>query len=358
MKNFEQSTKQEWRVYSGETFEKDYQEFVNESWGICGGFELVGKGNITSNKCGTFLGFYGCLRVDLHDKVTLDGQNFKDKAYIKKRFHSCDRPECPICYVSWASREAFAIDYRLKDASKNLGLIEHFIVSTPRDEYGLSYEKLKSNCIKALRNRGISGSSLIFHPFRYISREESRRKGVAFGFHFAPHWHALGFLSGGYSKCRNCNKNIRSYISGAGKLLESRGGVFACAGCDGFEAVTRRCFGKDRYIVKVQAARKSVAGTAFYELQHCGLVRGKSRSRVVSWWGTVSYAKLKVKKREKHVEVCPICQHKLVRLKYVGSGNPLTEWWLKEFCDSLVDHHGFVKWVEVPEGRFGCGLPF
>jgi hypothetical protein len=354
----EDFAKKEWIVYSGENVDKEYEQFICESWGVCCGFELVGHGKITSNKCGSFLGFYGCLRVDLHDLTSLDGQNFKGKAYIKKRFHSCDSPECPVCYRSWAAREAFAIDYRLKEASKKFGVIEHFIISTPREEYGLSYERLKANCVKALRSRGVLGSCLVFHPFRYISRDEAHRKGVVFGFRFSPHWHALGFLDGGYSKCRHCTKNVRSYISGAGKLLESRGGMFACAGCGGFESLTRRCYEKDHYIVKVQGARKTVGGTAFYELQHCGFVRGKSRSRVVCWWGVVSYAKLRLKKRERHLDLCPICQNELVRLKYVGNGDPLVESWLKEFCDSLVDEHGSVKWIEVPEDRFSYGLPF
>ena len=107
----------------------------------------------------------------------------------------------------------------------------------------------------------------MFHPFRYTNRGEAHRKGVAFSFRFAPHWHALGFLGGGYSRCRHCTKYVRSYVSGAGKLLESHGGVITCAGCDGFESLTRMCYEKDHYIVKVQAARKTVGGIAFYELQ-------------------------------------------------------------------------------------------
>ncbi|MGD0405669.1 MAG: hypothetical protein ABSB10_03355 [Candidatus Bathyarchaeia archaeon] len=32
-----------------------------------------------------------------------------------------------------------------------------------------------------------------------------------------------------------------------------------------------------------------------------------------------------------------------------GNGNPLEEFWIKEFVEDLLDEHGLVKWIEAPE---------
>jgi hypothetical protein len=63
--------------------------------------------------------------------------------------------------------------------------------------------------------------------------------------------------------------------------------------------------------------RKTVGGTAWYQLSHASYKVTAKRANVVTWWGTCSYRRLKVK-IEKESCVCPICQHDLVRLKYSG----------------------------------------
>jgi len=90
-----------------------------------------------------------------------------------------------------------------------------------------------------------------------------------------------------------------------------------CAGCDGFEATTRKHFKKDGYIVKVLPRRKSVGGTAWYQLNHASVKRNTTRFHVATWFGVCSYRKLKVTVEPKKC-VCPICQHDLRDLLYVG----------------------------------------
>lgn len=65
-------------------------------WGLHGCFSLVGNGNVTNPWCGTFGSHWGCIRVELHDKITLDGHNHKEKVYVQKVFNSCDKPSCPV----------------------------------------------------------------------------------------------------------------------------------------------------------------------------------------------------------------------------------------------------------------------
>jgi hypothetical protein len=63
---------------------------------------------------------------------------------------------------------------------------------------------------------------------------------------------------------------------------------------------------------------------------------------------------LKLKKKDRVKDECPICGHELVELQYVGNGNPLAEYWIIEFFDDLHDEHGNVKWIEKPK-RFSHG---
>jgi hypothetical protein len=105
------------------SLDSDVNLKVQNKWGKYGQYELVGNGKVTNpDKCGKFRGFWGCVRVELHNKTTLDGKNHKGKAFITKFFHSCDKPTCRVCFKhGWAVREAGNIEKRIKSASKKFG---------------------------------------------------------------------------------------------------------------------------------------------------------------------------------------------------------------------------------------------
>ena len=63
--------------------------------------------------------------------------------------------------------------------------------------------------------------------------------------------------------------------------------------------------------------RKTVFGTAWYQLNHASIKKGVRRFHVVTWFGNCSYRKLKVTV-EKRVDLCPICQHDLIGTRYFG----------------------------------------
>jgi hypothetical protein len=121
--------------------------------------------------------------------------------------------------------------------------------------------------------------------------------------------------------------------------------------CKGFEGRTRRCYEKEGgygsgYIVKVKDKRKTIHGTAWYQLNHSSIVSGKVRFHVATWFGVCSYRKLKLMEGDrKHENKCPICGMELERIKYVGSGNPFAEWWLREFTDDFLGESGSPNWV-------------
>jgi hypothetical protein len=325
--------------------ESDFETDVEGSslvsgWARFGEFVLVGNGCVTNDGCGSFSSWRGCVRTELHGlmKFGKDGlKNYKDKVYVRRIRHSCDKPSCPVCFKhGWAVKEAENIEVRLLKGSKRWGLVEHIVVSVPTKDYGLKLGSLRNRVVKILRARGIVGGVMIFHGFRFANEVEARIKKVPFGWYWSQHFHVLGFICGGY-ECRSCHKPF-------------------CSRCNGFEALTRREFLKDGYIVKVAVdddgvarKRKTVGGSAWYQLNHATMVEGSVRFHVATWFGVCSYRKLKVDRSERKKYVCLICGHDLVKLRYMGSKRLD----LDESKDFVVDlcENGVPVWVEVVEER-------
>jgi len=315
-----------------------------QAWGSYGGYELVGHGEVTNKKCGTFQGLKACLNVQAHALSTLDGVNYTGKVFYRKKFHSCHKPSCPICFKSgWAVREARNIERRIKEASKHFGLAEHIIVSVPSADYGLTFDGLKAKCLKVLGSRGVLGGVLIFHAFRYRNRYEAAKQGKSKGWFWSPHFHCLGFIKDGYGRCRNCTKS-----------------TLECMSCSGFEGRTRRLFYKEAerngsgvgYIVKVKGKRKTILGTAWYQLNHSSFVQGAKRAKVAFWFGVCSYRKMKIEKGDKlHEDTCPLCGHVLEDVEYVGEGDILREWWLREAWTDFLDQDGKPRFILKPTQR-------
>lgn len=264
-----------------------------------GDYQLVGNGSQTNQFCGKYIGLKGCLHEDLHRIMTLDGVNYAGKIYRRIIHHFCDKPSCPVCFKSgWAVREAKRIEARLKEASKHFGAIEHLMISVPSFDYGLDLKSLRLKIIKLLKARGVVGGCLIFHGFRYKPSK---------GWYFSPHFHVLGFILGGYSRCRNCKRKWN-----------------CLKGCGEFDDRAWQAFQTDGYYVKVFEKRITVMGTAWYQLNHASIMKDVKRFHVSTWYGNVSYRKLKVTV-ELRKSVCPICKHDLVRIRYFGDKGIITD---------------------------------
>ena len=302
-------------------------EPVEGEWGSYGVYQLVGNGDVTNVFCGKYMSLKGCLRADLHDIIASDGKNYKGKVYVRRFYHWCNKPSCPICFKhGWAVREAGRIEARLDEAGKRFGVVEHIVASVPVRDYGLSFEALRVKAVKALFVRGVVGGVLIFHGFRYNLRKH---------WYWSPHFHVLGYILGGYSRCRGCKKG--------------------CVGCDGFEARTRKEFEKDGFIVRVLGERKTVFGTAWYQLNHASIKRGVERFHVATWFGCCSYRKLKVTVEYKR-NVCPICEHDLGAIRYNGNRFVVDENLSngkREFFADAVDELGFAMWVSCVGVKHG-----
>jgi hypothetical protein len=348
------------RVIIGEGFSKselealaDYSRHLGEvieKWATRGIYQVVGNGKITDDnpespkQCGRYYGNVGCVHVENHDITTLDGVNHKGMAYVKKRFRRCFNPRCPKCVKAWAVREAKAAAWRVTEASKKLGKIEHIIASVPKFEYAMfdegydGYLKARAHVGVILESRGVNGGGLIFHGFRFADHREARVKGVPFGWYWSPHWHIVGFLTDGYSMCRRCVHN-----NGADRDF--------CRDCrKGFEGRTRRAFDHDGWIVKVKEERKTVVGTFYYQLNHSTIIPSKERFHSLTWFGTVSYRNMKLNKSlyQENPDLCPICGKQCVPLTYLGFDKARLEkeFWIKDFEEPAFDKEGMPVWVE------------
>ncbi len=323
---------------SAEEFDDSkYREFINDSYGVCGANTLVGHGPVTNENCGKYRGRYGCLNTDGHElPLMLQGKKWKEQIYQHPVFYSCHRPSCPKCFRSWMRREAERIEARLLEAQKYNGKVEHLVASVPPERYGLSFVAMRELTLKALVRRGIQGGCLIYHSFR-----EKKSTGH---WYFSPHWHVLGFIQGGY-KCRSCVRQL-------------------CSECHGFEAHTRMFFKADGFIVKVAVdeegrgkagERISVFHTAKYQLSHASYRTDCKRPQIVTWFGTCSYRKLKVKYVPKK-SVCPLCGGKLVRVRYLGNKHFCVDRDSPDFMfESIEDvaEDGTVVWEEIATMSFG-----
>jgi len=294
-------------------------------------FQLVGNGEVTNDNCGKFKGLRGCLRVKNHDVTAPDGKNYKGKYYIKKVRFSCHTPSCPECYqYGWAVREAGNIEYRLMALSKKFGEVEHIMISLPDRDYGLSLECMRKKAVKILYNCGIIGGEMTFHGFRYNLKEQ---------WYWSPHFHVLGFVIGGYSRCRHCT-----------------GGD--CYACDGILGKIYKSYhdgiGKG-YIVRVMAKRKksyygdkpNIFGTAWYQLDHSTIDTTKERFHVVTWFGVCSYRKFKLT-RLRRKRLCPICMEELERVRFNGNHLVMNEdlsGSCRHFYPDAYDEYGRPSYV-------------
>lgn len=311
----------------------DFGESDISADGVLGetfGQVMVGHSPKTRPSCGGYRTIvHVCLNVDLHNQVTLDGVSHVGQVWYRRGRDSCHKPECEACYGSWAVGEAVNIEGRLSEASKRFGQVEHFVVSVPEKDLHLGMGVLRCKAEKILLSLGVLGGNVVPHAFRYRPNH----------WYLGVHFHVLGFVLGGFGRCRHCQKR------------RERACPFSC---DGFQVRAYKEYLRSGWIVKVAhdrfgdvGERRSVWGTAKYELSHATFERGKKRVHIVSWFGVCSYRKLKWTP-EKKKEVCGVCGYELKKCVYVGSERldlmPDSGW------ADFLDAYGRPQWVLIGEG--------
>jgi hypothetical protein len=266
-------------------------------------FMPVGRGVVSSPLCGRHAGFHVCKNIEAHEGVSVNGVDYTGKVAVRHRHYFCKKSSCPKCFIrGWSVRGAGSIESRLFEGVKRgLGKIEHIVVSVAIADRDLSEYAMRKKCRDALFDRGVAGGCMIFHGYRI----DKKREVLV----WSPHYHVLGFILGGFDRCRDC-VHVRE----------------DCASCDSFKGKEVRGYAKDGYLVKVMAEREkshygdkpNIFGTAFYQLNHATIkVSAFTRFHVVTWFGVCGNRKYKSEKAVVEV-TCPACGDEMVRSVYVG----------------------------------------
>ena len=236
------------------------------------GWSLAGHGE-PYHDCGSFWS-EGCLNTEGHIQDSLDVVSPVGMAYIKRVKRSCGRLGCPVCYESASYRESLKIEFRLKQKK---GRIIHFIVSPPRSLWFLSVKKMRCKAYRVAKKVGFKGGSCIFHPYR---KDFFTNK-----WYFSPHFHMIG----------------HGWIHSVKEEYEKNG-----------------------WVAKNLGVRKSIQGTAFYQLSHAGVHK---RHHTITWFGHVAYNNFKAEPLPKpDPELCPWCKNELQKVVWEGIGdNPLPD---------------------------------
>jgi len=296
-------------------------------------FMPVGRGVVSSITCGEWRSLSVCSNVAGHKDVIKNGVDYTDKVVVRHNHWWCNKSSCPRCFIrGWSVRGARSVEGRLIGAVKRgFGKVEHVVVSPPIVDRGLSESVMRKKCRDALVDRGVVGGCMIFHGYRI-----DKKRGVLV---WSPHYHVLGFIKGGFDRCRDC--------------VHLRGD---CGVCDGFKGREVRGFAMDGYLVKVMRERNTVFGTAFYQLHHSTIRIGIKGFHVTTWFGCCSNKKFKGEKVEAKL-VCPACGEALVKSIYFGERPIVKDIGHADYKSCYVDdafnEDGSLRYVPVVGSRFG-----
>ena len=206
-------------------------------------FRLPGQGEQTNDKCGQWTHPLSCPN---HGQQTLDGRHH-DRYVV---MHSCHKPDCPVCYESWASRQATNSADRLNKANAlylhagyKLGRFKHVVFSPPQElakeliRTAGGSRKLRADAVKIAKKAGIVAAAMIFHPFRQNDPRESnyREDLEPWVWYESPHFHFVGV----------------GYLKKSDEFYKTTGWVYNNIG-----------------------RRETLKGTIKYTLTHCGIADG------------------------------------------------------------------------------------
>lgn len=290
----------------------------------------LGRGQVSSPEwCAKHTSFFVCRHKDVHAGVVYGGVDFSGKDVVTHGHLWCHNPQCPKCFLGgWGMRQARAIVAKMDaGVARGFGEVEHFTVSFPREYWDLPMSVLRKMAEGGCLRRGFLGAALIPHG-RRINRKCKTLK-------WGPHFHGLGFIRGGYDVCRGCS----SFVSRVD-----------CFSCTSFDGRTRRENEKDHLIVRVFEKRKTVLGTATYQLSHATMKVGVRSEHIVTYFGVLANKSIKSFKPEV-VRACAVCAS-------VGVRNVMSRCyrWGKDFIATDVGDPSYMN-VFPSEEFDSSGLP-
>lgn len=239
----------------------------------------------------------GCLNHAIHDIL-----GYGDKIWVLQYQQSCYRPVCKICYLKWIARQANRAARRIEQFQKKTKWPPiHIFLSAPLRDFDLPPKQLRKKVYQILKEMKFIGGAVIFHPFRLD-------KATKTTWRYSPHFHIVGY----------------GYIA------------------RWYHEIKRKYGWELGYLGK----RESVFQTFCYLLSHCGVKKG---FHTVTWYGDLSYGKLKIPKEPKLHDQCPYCHQKLIKIYYEPMDPVVPP---RQYFEGSVDFEGWY-----PEGTDPKELP-
>jgi len=293
----------------------------------------VGRGVKSSNLCGSHRSFSVCSNVEGHKGKFLNSVDCTGKVIVRHNHMWCSKSSCPVCFIrGWSVSQARSIENRFIEGDRRgFGKVEHIMVSVAIADRGLSESTMRKKCRDALKDRGVIGGCMIFHGYRIGKEHEALV--------WSPHYHCLGYIEGGFDRCRKC--------------IHKRDD---CRSCIGFKGREVRGYAKDGYLVKVLPERETVFGTAYYLLNHATIRLGVKRFHSITWFGNCATRKFKSAEVKAKI-LCPICKDEMVKSIYMGKRRIVKDIghadYVAVFPYERLDENGELNWISVVGSRFG-----
>jgi hypothetical protein len=278
--------------------------------------------------CGQFTRVITCPECDYKQPIPL----------------SCGRALCPVCWKKWAGREAdniadrilgFKNAYKKEVKGRRLGNPVDFIISPPKDTKVTRKEdikKLKITATRLLKEAGIRGGVLIYHPYRMPKRIKERLQPLLDKNRYwdAPRENILN-LNEWYDYVY-----LSSHFHGIGY-----------GRIDG--ETVKKIYERTGWVIKFLrhlSNENEIFGKAFYDLSHSAIVEG---IKAVSWFGSLSYNKLHavVSKRAYEQAYCPQCGAPL-EVEYVLTGI------IEDYVIKIVEKTYYLK-LPPPQRKLDVG---
>lgn len=198
--------------------------------------------------------------------VNLDKVRSTGKIFVKMYRRTCLRACCQKCYEYWASKEAKKATRRIEAYKSRLKPI-HVVVSVSSKDRYLEYRSMKQQVRKLLKQAGIVGGLMVFHPFRQDHLNQT--------WYYSPHFHIIAL----------------GWIKDTDKIYNNTG-----------------------YLIKNLGIRDNLRATIFYQLSHAGF---NEKLHTVTYFGEISYNRLHIATECKPRELCPLCSCELEALRMV-----------------------------------------
>jgi hypothetical protein len=278
-------------------------------------FSLPGHGS-SSSWCGEWR-LRMCSNVDGHRDGSLDNASAAGKYVVETYRASCGKISCPICMEKANGKTAKRIEWKFQHFF-DVEYVKHVTASVPKPLYDVDAKKLRLIAISMLKACGVHGGCVIYHPWR--------ERCAVCGGEIERYVDPLDENEGQKHGCVECGSSLTTWVYGPHFHCIGVGKVHGAG--DNYE--------KNGWVVVNHGIRKSIIGTAHYQLSHCGVAKGFS---TVVWFGSILMKKVdgKSKRRkfpplplEKHD--CPICGEKMTR--------PLLDPWMKLLMKSGVFEKG------------------